>query len=82
MVPKPSRKPSIKSTRPRNSPQNPNELNARHLRSRIREAKKQHKIAVLMGVEGGHMMGNDLSSSAPSPLSVSAYMTLTHMDNN
>jgi len=47
----------------------------------IREAKKQHKIAALMGVEGGHMMGNDLAVLRTfSELGV-RYMTLTHMEN-
>lgn len=48
----------------------------------IREAKKQHKIAVLMGVEGGHMMGNDLSVLRTFAALGVRYMTLTHMDNN
>jgi membrane dipeptidase len=48
----------------------------------IREAKQQHKIAVLMGVEGGHMMGNDLSVLRTFAALGVRYMTLTHMDNN
>jgi membrane dipeptidase len=49
--------------------------------SDIREAKKQNKIAVLMAVEGGHMIGNDLSVLRTfSALGVS-YMTLTHLGN-
>jgi membrane dipeptidase len=48
----------------------------------IREAKKQQKIAVLMGVEGGHMMGNDLSVLRTFAALGVRYMTLTHMDNN
>jgi membrane dipeptidase len=48
----------------------------------IREAKKQRKIAVLMGVEGGHMMGNDLSVLRTFAALGVRYMTLTHMDNN
>jgi membrane dipeptidase len=48
----------------------------------VREAKKQHKIAVLMGVEGGHMMGNDLSVLRTFAALGVRYMTLTHMDNN
>lgn len=48
----------------------------------VREAKKQNKIAALIGVEGGHMMGDDLSVlRAFSTLGV-RYMTLTHMENN
>ncbi len=48
----------------------------------IREAKKQHKIAALMGVEGGHMMGNDLSVLRTFAALGVRYMTLTHMENN
>jgi membrane dipeptidase len=48
----------------------------------IREAKKQHKIAALMGVEGGHMMGNDLAVLRTFAALGVRYMTLTHMVNN
>ncbi|HUL34635.1 MAG TPA: dipeptidase [Candidatus Eisenbacteria bacterium] len=48
----------------------------------IRKAKREHKIAVLMGVEGGHMMGNDLSILRTFAALGVRYMTLTHMDNN
>jgi membrane dipeptidase len=48
----------------------------------IREAKKQRKIAALMGVEGGHMMGNDLSVLRTFAVLGVRYMTLTHMENN
>jgi membrane dipeptidase len=48
----------------------------------IREAKKQHKIAALLGVEGGHMMGNDLSVLRTFAVLGVRYMTLTHMENN
>src|SRR5215469_4535644 len=48
----------------------------------VREAKKQQKIAALMGVEGGHMMGNDLSVIRTFAALGVRYMTLTHMDNN
>jgi membrane dipeptidase len=48
----------------------------------IREAKKQHKIAALMGVEGGHMIGNDLSILRTFAALGVRYMTLTHMVNN
>jgi len=47
----------------------------------IREAKKQHKIAALMGVEGGHMMGNDLAVLRTFAALGVRYMTLTHMQN-
>jgi len=48
----------------------------------VREAKKQHKIAALMGVEGGHMMGNDLAILRTFAALGVRYMTLTHMENN
>jgi membrane dipeptidase len=48
----------------------------------VRAAKQQHKIAALMGVEGGHMMGNDLSVLRTFAALGVRYMTLTHMDNN
>jgi len=61
---------------------NPNDLILATSAADIREAKKQHKIAVLMGVEGGHMMGNDLSVLRTFAALGVRYMTLTHMDNN
>ncbi|HET7109029.1 MAG TPA: dipeptidase [Candidatus Acidoferrum sp.] len=61
---------------------NPNDLILATSAADIREAKKQHKIAVLMGVEGGHMMGNDLSVLRTFTALGVRYMTLTHMDNN
>jgi len=47
----------------------------------IREAKKEHKIAVLMGVEGGHMIDNDLGVLRTFAALGVRYMTLTHMQN-
>jgi membrane dipeptidase len=61
---------------------NPSDLILATSGADIREAKKQHKIAVLMGVEGGHMMGNDLSVLRTFAALGVRYMTLTHMDNN
>ena len=61
---------------------NPKDLVLATSAADIREAKKQHKIAVLMGVEGGHMMGNDLSVLRTFAALGVRYMTLTHMDNN
>ena len=61
---------------------NPSDLMLATSAADIREAKKQHKIAVLMGVEGGHMMGNDLSVLRTFAALGVRYMTLTHMDNN
>ncbi|HTP67410.1 MAG TPA: dipeptidase [Dongiaceae bacterium] len=48
----------------------------------IRAAKKANKIAALMGVEGGHMIGNDLSVLRTFAALGVRYMTLTHMENN
>jgi membrane dipeptidase len=48
----------------------------------VREAKKEGKIAALMGVEGGHMMGNDLAVLHTFAELGVRYMTLTHMENN
>ncbi len=61
---------------------NPNDLVLATTAADIREAKKQHKIAALMGVEGGHMMGNDLSVLRTFAALGVRYMTLTHMENN
>jgi membrane dipeptidase len=61
---------------------NPNDLMLATSAADIREAKKQHKIAALIGVEGGHMMGNDLSVLRTFAVLGARYMTLTHMDNN
>jgi membrane dipeptidase len=61
---------------------NPNDLLLATSAADVREAKNKHKIAVLMGVEGGHMMGNDLSVLRTFAALGVRYMTLTHMDNN
>ena len=47
----------------------------------VREAHKQGKIAALMGVEGGHMIGNDLATVRVFAELGVRYMTLTHMGN-
>jgi membrane dipeptidase len=47
----------------------------------IRAAKKQNKIAALMGVEGGHMIDNDLAVLRSYAALGVRYMTLTHMGN-
>jgi membrane dipeptidase len=60
----------------------PNELVLATTAEDIREAKKQKKIAALMGVEGGHMMGNDLAVLRTFAALGVRYMTLTHMQNN
>jgi membrane dipeptidase len=48
----------------------------------VREARKQGKIAVLMGVEGGHMIANDLGVLRTFAALGVRYMTLTHSGNN
>ena len=48
----------------------------------IRQAHKQHRIAVLMGVEGGHMIDSDLGVLRMYATLGVRYMTLTHFKNN
>jgi membrane dipeptidase len=48
----------------------------------VRAAKKQGKIAALMGVEGGHMIGNDLEVLRSYAALGVRYMTLTHSGND
>src|ERR1700737_2285061 len=48
----------------------------------VREARKQGKIAALMGVEGGHMIANDLSVVRSYAALGVRYMTLTHSGND
>ena len=47
----------------------------------IREARKQDKIAALIGVEGGHMIASDLSVLRTYVALGARYMTLTHTGN-
>jgi membrane dipeptidase len=47
----------------------------------VREAHKQGKVAALMGVEGGHMIDNDLASLRTFATLGVRYMTLTHTGN-
>ncbi len=47
----------------------------------IREAHKQNKIAALMGLEGGHMIDNDLATLRSYAALGVRYITLTHMGN-
>jgi membrane dipeptidase len=61
---------------------NPNDLILATTAADVRTAKKQNKIAALMGVEGGHMMGNDLAALRTFAALGVRYMTLTHMENN
>jgi membrane dipeptidase len=48
----------------------------------IRHAHSQHKIAILMGIEGGHMIGNDLRLINIYSLLGVRYMTLAHFKND
>src|ERR1700751_3558030 len=60
----------------------PNDLLLATTADEIRAAKKQNKIAALMGVEGGHMMGNDLAVLRTFAALGVRYMTLTHSGND
>jgi membrane dipeptidase len=48
----------------------------------VRRAQAKGKIAVLMGLEGGHMIGNDLRVLRTFGALGVRYMTLTHFYNN
>jgi membrane dipeptidase len=48
----------------------------------IREARKQGKIAALLGVEGGHMINSDLAVLRTYAALGVRYMTLTHSGND
>ena len=48
----------------------------------VREARKQGKIAALMGVEGGHMINSNLSVLRSYAALGVRYMTLTHSGND
>jgi len=48
----------------------------------IRNAHAQHKIAILMGIEGGHMIGNDIQMLHIYSLLGVRYMTLAHFKND
>jgi membrane dipeptidase len=50
--------------------------------SEVREAHAQNKIAVLIGVEGGHMIGNDIRVLRQFGELGVRYMTLTHSSND
>ena len=59
----------------------PNDLVPATTAEGIREAHQQGKIAALIGVEGGHMIANDLSVLRMFAALGARYMTLTHTGN-
>src|SRR5882762_1721868 len=56
----------------------PNDMVLATTAAEVRAAKKQGKIAALMGVEGGHMINSDLSVLRTYASLGVRYMTLTH----
>ncbi|HJZ66104.1 MAG TPA: dipeptidase [Candidatus Acidoferrum sp.] len=59
----------------------PKEMTLATTAAEVRAAKKQGKIAALMGVEGGHMINSDLSVLRTYASLGVRYMTLTHSVN-
>jgi len=59
----------------------PNDLALATTAAEVRSAFAAHKIAVLMGVEGGHMINDDLKNVDKFASLGVRYMTLTHMRN-
>jgi membrane dipeptidase len=59
----------------------PSELAMATTAEEIRRAHQKNKIAVLMGVEGGHMIANDLGVLRTYAALGARYMTLTHTGN-
>src|SRR5207237_1514774 len=60
----------------------PNDLTLATTASDIRKAAAEHKIAALMGMEGGHMIDDDLRLLRVYAALGVRYMTLTHFKNN
>ncbi len=60
----------------------PNELVLAATAEEVRAAKKQGRIAALMGVEGGHMIASDLGVLRSYAALGVRYMTLTHSGND
>jgi membrane dipeptidase len=48
----------------------------------VRRAASEHKIAALMGMEGGHMINDDLGQLRKYAADGVRYLTLTHFKNN
>jgi len=60
----------------------PNDLVLATTAADVRRAAGEHKIAALMGVEGGHMIDDDLRQLRNFAALGARYMTLTHFKNN
>src|SRR5579859_5234295 len=60
----------------------PKEIALATTAAEVREARKNVKIAALMGVEGGHMIASDLSVLRSFAALGVRYMTLTHSGND
>ena len=60
----------------------PNDLVLATTAADVRRAAGEHKIAALMGVEGGHMIDDDLRQLRNFAALGVRYMTLTHFKNN
>jgi membrane dipeptidase len=61
---------------------NPNDLVLATTAAELRKAAADHKIAALMGMEGGHMIDDDLRLLRVYAALGVRYMTLTHFKNN
>jgi membrane dipeptidase len=60
----------------------PNDLVLATTAADIRRAAAEHKIAALMGMEGGHMIDDDLRTLRDYAALGVRYLTLTHFKNN
>jgi membrane dipeptidase len=60
----------------------PNDLTLATTAAEVRRAAAEHKIAALMGMEGGHMIDDDLRLLRVYAALGVCYMTLTHFKNN
>ena len=60
----------------------PNDLVLATTAAEVRKAAAEHKIAALMGMEGGHMIDDDLRLLRVYAALGVRYMTLTHFGNN
>jgi membrane dipeptidase len=60
----------------------PNDLMMATTAADVRRAAAEHKIAALMGMEGGHMINDDLGQLRKYAALGVRYLTLTHFKNN